>query len=128
MANSVMVCLKEVLFNDKNRKMGNFEIKNGICIIPEGVKTIGYKAFMDCLELKIVVFPDSLERIEHFAFFGCTNLTEVVLPDTVEDLRFRDQRGVFESIQGKPFNSLIKNLVEEGYSVRLKEDPLHHWD
>lgn len=108
--------------------MENIEIKNGICIIPEGVKAIGYKAFMECLDLKKVVFPDSLERIEPFAFFGCTNLTEVVLPDTVEYLTICGQRGVFESIERKPFKSLIKDLVEEGYSVRLKEDSLSHWD
>ena len=43
------------------QKMENIEIKNGVCIIPEGVKTIGYMAFMDCLDLK----KSSLSR-----FFG----------------------------------------------------------
>ena len=32
--------------------MADFEIKNGVAIIPEGTRAINYEEFKDCTELK----------------------------------------------------------------------------
>ena len=48
-------------------------------ILPEGIRSVGSKAFADCLSLKEVSFPASLENVEPLAFFR-TGLTSPVLP------------------------------------------------
>lgn len=53
-------------------------------VIPEGVKLIEEKAFINCSNLKEVIFPDSLETIGSGAFYECSNLKEVILPDNLE--------------------------------------------
>ena len=43
--------------------------------IPEGIKTIGYKAFSGCTGLESITLPDSLETIDDFALYDCTGIT-----------------------------------------------------
>ena len=63
--------------------MADFEIKNGVAIIPEGTTEIGERAFYDCAELTSIVIPDSVTSIGRVAFSGCTGLTSVVIADSV---------------------------------------------
>ena len=42
--------------------MAQFEIKDGVAIIPEGVVTIGHGAFSRCEELQSVVIPEGVVR------------------------------------------------------------------
>lgn len=61
--------------------------------IPEGVRSVGPAAFMECVGLERIEFPESLERIEDGAFRGCSSLTEVHLGakiDYVGHSAFRD--------------------------------------
>ena len=61
--------------------------------LPEGVKTIGKWAFMDCYSLRCtnkngqrddnLVLPSKLERIEMMAFRSCSSLERVVFPDSL---------------------------------------------
>ena len=51
--------------------------------IPDGVTTIGYRAFQDCKDLTSVVFGKNLESIGSSAFAGCTALTSVKVGDDV---------------------------------------------
>lgn len=46
-------------------------------VIPEGVRNIGFEAFMGCDRLKSVVIPDSVISIDERVFYGCMNLSEV---------------------------------------------------
>ena len=55
--------------------------------IPEGVKEIGYGAFMDCSWLERVELPVSMERIDQQAFRFCEQLTEIRYAGTVEQFR-----------------------------------------
>lgn len=48
-------------------------------VIPEGVRSIGRKAFAYC-DLESVVLPNSLESIGDGAFSGCRCLTDVTIP------------------------------------------------
>ena len=47
-------------------------------VLPDGIKTIRYGAFMECADLNTIFIPSSVERIERFAFAGCENLCDVI--------------------------------------------------
>lgn len=51
-------------------------------VINEGITSVGYGAFRDCLNLTSVTFPETLTTIEENAFLN-TGLTEVVIPESV---------------------------------------------
>lgn len=85
-----------------------FGLKNGACVIPEGVqrikefafsgmkitsvilpeglRTIPICAFNYCTNLKEAVIPTGVTSIARGAFTGCKNLTKVVIPATVIDI------------------------------------------
>ncbi len=52
----------------------------------EGVKSIGYGAFMRCENLEAIDLPDSLTLIEGHAFVNCFALQKIVIPDSVADI------------------------------------------
>ena len=65
--------------------MAKYEIKDGVCIIPEGTT----KVFVDyeCREaIREVVIPSSVTEIEKEAFYECRNLEKVVIPDSVKKI------------------------------------------
>lgn len=49
-------------------------------VIPDEVKEIGSKAFMNCTSIQSVVIPDSVRTIDSYAFSGCQNLKSITLP------------------------------------------------
>lgn len=53
-------------------------------VIGEGITSIRFNAFRDCIALKEVTFPESLTYIGGNAFEGCTGLTEVTLPKNLQ--------------------------------------------
>jgi hypothetical protein len=63
--------------------MAEYEIKDGVGIIPEGTTRIPYESFKDCKELTKIVIPDTVTTIDKSAFSGCTGLTSIVIPDSV---------------------------------------------
>ena len=64
----------------------DYEIKNGVAIIPEGTKEIGNKAFNKCTELTSIVIPNSVKKIGELAFYGCINLKNIVIPKSVTEI------------------------------------------
>ena len=52
--------------------------------IPDGVTTIGKKAFHGCKNLTSVTIPNSVTTIGDGAFWGCSNLTSVTIPASVK--------------------------------------------
>ena len=56
--------------------------------IPEGVTSIGIKAFYGCTDLMSVTIPASITSISEYAFAGCTSLTSVTIPDSVTYIGF----------------------------------------
>lgn len=58
----------------------------GICgdiIIPDGVLTIGDRAFYNCSGLTNISMPNSITNIGANAFYNCSNLTSVSIPNSV---------------------------------------------
>lgn len=52
-------------------------------VLGEGVREIGYGAFMGCTGLEEVVFPQSLTTLEYGVFYNCTALQAAHLPQGV---------------------------------------------
>lgn len=73
--------------------MAEFEIKNGVGIIPEGTEKIGTYAFQDCKDLTSVTIPESVTEILWNAFDGCSALTSVVLPKSLKKIDSNVFRG-----------------------------------
>ena len=46
-------------------------------IIPNGIRSIGYSAFLSCQSLKTVTIPKTVTKIEPTAFSLCHNLTDI---------------------------------------------------
>ena len=57
----------------------DYEIKDGVAIIPEGTKEIGNKAFNKCTELTSIVIPKSVTSIGQGAFNFCSNLQKITV-------------------------------------------------
>jgi hypothetical protein len=73
-----------VLFN-KNRTMVIRcpEGKAGSYTLPDGVTTIGSKAFSDCTSLTNIAIPDSVTTIGNRAFSYCNRLISIAIPNRV---------------------------------------------
>ena len=63
--------------------MAQYEITNGVGIIPEGKVKIDPYAFQDCRDLTSVTIPESVTEILWNAFDGCSALTCIVLPKSL---------------------------------------------
>ena len=62
-------------------------------VIPEGVHTIGRRAFENCLELEKVSLPSTLEELGGYAFVDCHKLKSINLGDeltSIEDSVFSE--------------------------------------
>ena len=93
--------------------MTQFEIKDGVAIIPEGMTEIPFHAFINCEDLTTVVIPDSVTCIVNGAFFGCSSLTEIVIPNSVTQIGY-DAFSHCSSLK----NIVIPNSVTQiGYSA-----------
>ena len=71
---------------DKNKKIGimaQFQIKNGVAIIPEGTTKFGSGAFRGCTSLTSIAIPASVTEIEWGAFKNCSSLESVTIPESV---------------------------------------------
>ncbi len=55
-------------------------------IVPDGVKTIGKEAFMDCKNIVSVILPNGIESIGQSAFYRCRNLESIIIPDGVSKI------------------------------------------
>jgi len=55
--------------------MGHDEVKD--LIIPDGVISIGERAFYGCSSLTSLTIPNSVETINYRAFYGCSGLTSI---------------------------------------------------
>jgi hypothetical protein len=61
--------------------------ENGLCVVPFGVREIGYRVFANNNSLKQVFLPNSLVVIGESAFMSCENLMSVSVPIGVKELK-----------------------------------------
>jgi len=54
--------------------------------IPNGVKSIGYGAFEDCIRLTSVNIPDGVTSIGGEVFHNCESLTSIIIPNSVTQI------------------------------------------
>jgi len=52
----------------------------GQCIVPEGVVTIGNKAFKNCKKITEIILPDTVEYLYDFAFQDCVGIEKFTIP------------------------------------------------
>ena len=60
--------------------------EGGHFIIPEGVTSIGYRAFAGCRNLTNITIPNSVTSIGDRAFEGCRSLTNITIPNSVTSI------------------------------------------
>ncbi|MBR3963416.1 MAG: leucine-rich repeat protein [Oscillospiraceae bacterium] len=56
-------------------------------VIPEGITTIGEKAFIKNGTIEKVIIPNGVETIESNAFTDCPLLNDIILPETIKEIR-----------------------------------------
>ena len=66
--------------------MADFEIKNGVAVIPEGTTTIGEFAFYRCISLQSITIPESVTKIGDGAFLDCSSLQSITIPKSVTEI------------------------------------------
>lgn len=65
-----------------------YEEKFGVTevVIPDGVTSIGERAFSDCRNLTSIAIPEGVTSIGEFAFSSCKSLTNIVIPEGVTSI------------------------------------------
>lgn len=87
--NASYCSINGVLFDiDKTKLFIYPEGKRGAYTIPDGVISIEYSAFTDCINLTAITIPNSVARIEDYAFNECTGLTSVTMGDSVTSIGY----------------------------------------
>lgn len=82
-------------------------------VLPDTIRSIPARAFLNCTELKSVTMPSALEFIGDRAFEGCTSLTEITIPKTVH------------STYEKLWND-CSDAMAAGYYVTKAQDGIGH--
>ena len=70
----------------ENGVLKEYKGQGGDVVIPEGVTSIGYRAFYYCSSLTSIVIPESVTSIGDSAFYGCSSLASVVIPEGVTSI------------------------------------------
>ena len=60
--------------------------KRGAFTIPDGVETIGVRAFAFCEDLTSVIISKDVKNIEVEAFCGCKGLNSIIIPEGVKSI------------------------------------------
>ena len=68
------------LYSDENTEITNL-------VIPDGVTSIGSRAFASCTGLTSVTIPNSVTSIGSSAFSSCKGLTSVTIPNSVTSIQ-----------------------------------------
>ena len=67
-------------------KYRHYEILNGKCVVPTGVKEITEEMYYGFINLEELVLPEGLTSIGDKAFFGCTKLETVTIPSSMNNI------------------------------------------
>ena len=76
----------QMLLSSDGTKVIAYWGKNREVTIPEGVQSIGDRAFWGCNSLTSLTLPSSLQSIGGGAFLGCSSLTSLTLPSSLQSI------------------------------------------
>ena len=83
-------CVEDGLFCRKSKTgqkmLGYVGDTEGVCIVPEGSKTIPDYFFQKRVSLTAVSLPEGVDEIGNFAFRDCTGLISVTIPEGVSKI------------------------------------------
>ncbi len=96
------------------------DIKN--VIICNGVKSIGYGAFMDCGSLESISLPDTVRLITDMAFMDCSSLKDVYYAGTEAQAEEIDNRSGFYFENAIWHYSVPYSEILEGQGQTVKND------
>ena len=85
--------------------------RNGVAMIPRGVRRIGTSAFEWCTEVEGVVIPGTVTVIDQLAFAKCHALSEIAVPEGVVAIK----REAFAECGQLKRVSLPRSLLRIGY-------------
>ena len=80
-------------------------------VIPDSIKTIGARAFKNCINLEKVTLSNNIEFLYEETFYGCKSLKEIEIPNSVKII----ENSVFEDCI-KLEKAIISNGLEYLYS------------
>lgn len=86
--NQYYVSENGVLFNKNKTEIRQYPAgkRDSSYAIPEGITSIGKKAFSDCNNLNTVTIPSSVTNIKDNAFWACSNLSSITIPNSVTNI------------------------------------------
>ena len=70
----------------KNGVLEEYTGPGGDVVIPDGVTSIGDRAFEGCNGLTSVTIPNSVTSVGHWAFYGCKSLTSITIRNGVKSI------------------------------------------
>lgn len=104
-----------LFFNDDGTKVIGVKNKSIKSVtIPEGVKTIGEYAFLNCKSLQEIILPWSLEAVEKYAFSGCKKLCKVCFYESIKYIGERCFNNC-SSLNGVFISGSIETICKEAF-------------
>lgn len=82
--------------------------------VPDGVISIGARAFSGCKTMQSVSLPDSIKQIKESAFSWCENLEAVQLPDGVTDIE-KETFYLCTNLKQISFSQSVKTIGESAF-------------
>ena len=99
---------------DEYNTLVKYKGNDSIVKIPDGVTSIGYRAFYKCKNLTSITIPSSVKYIGKCAFYLCSNLTSITIPKSVTGIgkwAFAD----CESLKSITIPSNIKSIDDGAF-------------
>lgn len=85
--NNAFVSLNNVVYSkDLTKLILCLDTSEGEFVVPNGVTTIYYYAFINCTKIPSIDFGNSLEEICGYAFYNCINLASLNFPNTLKKI------------------------------------------
>lgn len=97
-----------------NRDSSKSDFNEISYVIPDGVETIGSKAFYKCYYIDHITIPDSVTRIEEKSFHHCESMQELNLPASLEFIG-KDAFAYCYGIEKTTIPSTIKQIDEYAF-------------
>ncbi len=107
--------IQYVIIEDGVTSIGYLAFKNCVALetitIPDSVLSIGQGAFAYCQSLKSIIIPDSVTFISDSAFHYCTALSSIVISDNITSI----YRNTFEGCHSLTSITIPYNVTSVGY-------------